>query len=78
MNGDEDLGQDIIMKGEKFHYAQNKGKYSDPVSGMEGHEEVYGPAIVGGNPVKYHQKGEKTFLTISNYTEEMIDGKKDK
>jgi len=20
MNGDEDLGQDIIMKGEKFHY----------------------------------------------------------
>jgi len=23
MNGDEDLGQDITMKGEKFHYAQN-------------------------------------------------------
>merc|ERR1712167_342634 len=23
MNGDEDLGQDIIMKGEKFHYNQN-------------------------------------------------------
>jgi len=22
MNGDEDLGQDIIMKGEKFHYQQ--------------------------------------------------------
>ena len=22
MNGDEDLGQDITMKGEKFHYAQ--------------------------------------------------------
>ena len=22
MNGDEDLGQDIIMKGEKFHYKQ--------------------------------------------------------
>ena len=22
MNGDEDLGQDIIMKGEKFHYNQ--------------------------------------------------------
>lgn len=23
MNGDEDLGQDIIMKGDKFHYQQN-------------------------------------------------------
>jgi len=23
MNGDEDLGQDITMKGEKFHYNQN-------------------------------------------------------
>ena len=22
MNGDEDLGQDIIMKGEKFHYVE--------------------------------------------------------
>jgi len=22
MNGDEDLGQDIIMKGDKFHYNQ--------------------------------------------------------
>merc|ERR1711934_109842 len=25
MNGDEDLGQDIIMKGEKFHYKQKQG-----------------------------------------------------
>ena len=24
MNGDEDLGQDIIMKGEKFHYKQGQ------------------------------------------------------
>jgi hypothetical protein len=23
MNGDEDLGQDIIMKGDKFHYQQD-------------------------------------------------------
>jgi len=28
MNGDEDLGQDIIMKGEKFHYNQQwRGHY---------------------------------------------------
>ena len=26
MNGDEDLGQDIIMKGDKFHYQQNLGE----------------------------------------------------
>ena len=24
MNGDEDLGQDITMKGEKFHYKQQQ------------------------------------------------------
>jgi hypothetical protein len=24
MNGDEDLGEDIIMKGEPFHYNQKK------------------------------------------------------
>jgi hypothetical protein len=26
MNGDEDLGQDIIMKGDKFHYQQSLGE----------------------------------------------------
>ena len=26
MNGDEDLAQDIIMKGDKFHYSQNLGE----------------------------------------------------
>ena len=24
MNGDEDLGEDITMKGDKFHYLQNR------------------------------------------------------
>jgi len=24
MNGDEDLGEDIIMKGEPYHYSQSK------------------------------------------------------
>ena len=28
MNGDEDLGQDITMKGEKFHYQQEMAKNS--------------------------------------------------
>ena len=29
MNGDEDLGQDITMKGEPYHYQQKKGSASD-------------------------------------------------
>jgi hypothetical protein len=24
MNGDEDLGEDITMKGDKFHFVQNR------------------------------------------------------
>jgi len=27
MNGDEDLGQDIIMKGKPFHYNQNPASF---------------------------------------------------
>ena len=27
MNGDEDLGQNIIMKGDKYHYNQSLGQY---------------------------------------------------
>ena len=53
MNGDEDLGQDIIMKGEKFHYVEKSEK---PAQGMEGTEEIYGSAIVGGNDVKFEKK----------------------
>jgi len=31
MNGDEDLGEDISMKGDKFHFAQNlPNDESDP------------------------------------------------
>jgi hypothetical protein len=35
MNGDEDLGEDITMKGQKFHYAQNKFAV-----GMNGDEDL--------------------------------------
>jgi len=31
MNGDEDLGEDITMKGDKFHFAQNVQVQADPV-----------------------------------------------
>ena len=30
MNGDEDLGEDITMKGDKFHFAQNLIQMNEP------------------------------------------------
>ena len=38
MNGDEDLGQDITMKGEKFHYAQPA--LVQFATGMNGDEDL--------------------------------------
>merc|ERR1711998_815968 len=35
MNGDEDLGQDIIMKGEKFHYNQQNLVQGDGAKPVE-------------------------------------------
>ena len=37
MNGDEDLGQDIIMKGDKFHYNQDLVQFA---TGMNGDEDL--------------------------------------
>jgi hypothetical protein len=50
MNGDEDLGEDITMKGDKFHFAQNVQLSSElPKSGSAGATAIvydttgYGP-----------------------------------
>ena len=41
MNGDEDLGEDIIMKGEPYHYNQKKqGKQALFATGMNGDEDL--------------------------------------
>ena len=32
MNGDEDLGEDITMKGDKFHFAQNVQLSAEPAA----------------------------------------------
>lgn len=39
MNGDEDLGQDITMKGQKFHYNQANQQKLFAV-GMNGDEDL--------------------------------------
>ena len=56
MNGDEDLGQDITMKGEKFHYGQQsmvqlpKCDGSNGVVGLDC-QSVYGyPKKTAGRP----------------------------
>ena len=40
MNGDEDLGQDITMKGEKFHYNQAPANEKLFATGMNGDEDL--------------------------------------
>ena len=52
MNGDEDLGQDIIMKGDKFHYNQ---KLSQFATGMNGDEDLGQDIIMKGDKFHYNQ-----------------------
>jgi len=54
MNGDEDLGQDIIMKGEKFHYNQNLMQHGF-ASGMNGDEDLGQDIIMKGEKFHYNQ-----------------------
>jgi hypothetical protein len=51
MNGDEDLGQDITMKGEKFHYGQNLAQFA---TGMNGDEDLGQDITMKGE--KFHYK----------------------
>merc|ERR1719379_762224 len=51
MNGDEDLGEDIIMKGEPYHYNQKKKKQlSQFATGMNGDEDLGEDIIMKGEP----------------------------
>lgn len=52
MNGDEDLGQDIIMKGDKYHYQQNLVQFA---SGMNGDEDLGQDIIMKGDKYHYNQ-----------------------
>merc|ERR1712127_923920 len=53
MNGDEDLGEDIIMKGEPFHYNQKLAapkKQALFATGMNGDEDLGEDIIMKGEP----------------------------
>merc|ERR1711934_912811 len=51
MRGDEDLGQDITMKGQPFHYAQ--AKFAE---GMRGDEDLGQDITMKGQPFHYNQR----------------------
>ena len=53
MNGDEDLGQDIIMKGKPFHYNQQPQALF--ATGMNGDEDLGQDIIMKGKPFHYNQ-----------------------
>ena len=71
MNGDEDLAQDITMKGEKFHYAQGEPA---PVAAAEGDAAAAGEAaplpekvsVLDGNGTWRVAKGHTTFYGQGN------------
>merc|ERR1712010_355329 len=61
MNGDEDLGEDIIMKGEPYHYTQKKaGSRAQFATGMNGDEDLGEDIIMKGEPYHYTQKKQQS------------------
>ena len=54
MNGDEDLGQDITMKGEKFHY--NQANLVQFATGMNGDEDLGQDITMKGEKFHYNQQ----------------------
>ena len=57
MNGDEDLGQDIIMKGEKFHYAENSPKTNSTAAGRYDLAQEQNVQLEWDNPVQGPAEG---------------------
>ena len=52
MNGDEDLGEDITMKGDKFHFIQNNNRLVQFATGMNGDEDLGEDITMKGD--KFH------------------------
>jgi len=67
MNGDEDLGQDIIMKGDKFHYNQKLNQFA---TGMNGDEDLGQDIIMKGDKFHYNQRMNQ-FATGMNGDEDL-------
>ena len=57
MNGDEDLGQDITMKGEKFHFNQENQQKLFAV-GLNGDEDLGQDITMKGEKFHYNQENQ--------------------
>ena len=73
MNGDEDLGEDIIMKGKPFHYDQRPANDKLFATGMNGDEDLGEDIIMKGKPFHYDQRpaNDKLFATGMNGDEDL-------
>merc|ERR1719506_3414324 len=75
MNGDEDLGEDILMKGEAYHYNQKKPASKKLfATGMNGDEDLGEDIIMKGEPYHYNQQKQKKqalFATGMNGDEDL-------
>merc|ERR550514_2135495 len=69
MNGDEDLGQDITMKGQKFHY--NQGSLAQFATGMNGDEDLGQDITMKGQKFHYNQGSLAQFATGMNGDEDL-------
>ena len=66
MNGDEDLGHDITMKGEPFHFNQKLAQFA---TGMNGDEDLGHDISMKGEPFHFHQLAQ--FATGMNGDEDL-------
>jgi len=56
MNGDEDLGEDITMKGDKFHFIQRPQRLSQFATGMNGDEDLGEDITMKGDKFHFVQR----------------------
>ena len=73
MNGDEDLGEDITMKGDKFHYVQRPATQKLFATGMNGDEDLGEDITMKGDKFHYVQRpaNERLFATGMNGDEDL-------
>ena len=69
MNGDEDLGEDITMKGAKFHFNQQQQALF--ATGMNGDEDLGEDITMKGQKFHFNQQPQALFATGMNGDEDL-------
>ena len=65
MNGDEDLGEDITMKGNKFHFNQAPESHSLFATGMNGDEDLGEDITMKGNKFHFNQENQQKLVQFA-------------